>query len=50
MSMEKEVKDQASELARTLLILNNYEWLKSEAAAIGIQIIPIKGIDLLQMI
>lgn len=46
--MESEVMNQASELARTLMVLNNYEWLKSEAAAIGIQIIPIKGIDLLQ--
>ncbi len=46
--MRSEVMNQASELARTLLVLNNYEWLKSEAAAIGIQIIPIKGIDLLQ--
>ena len=40
--------DQASELARTMLILNNYEWIKAEAAAIGIDIIPLKGIDLLQ--
>ena len=46
--MKSEDMDLASELARTLLILNNYEWLKSEAATIGIQIIPIKGIDLLQ--
>jgi len=46
--MNSEDMDSAFELARTLLVLNNYEWLKSEAAKIGIQIIPIKGIDLLQ--
>lgn len=41
-------QQQEFDLARTLLILNNYDWLRQEAAAIGVDIIPIKGIDLLQ--
>lgn len=39
-----------SDFARTILILSNYDWIKTEASAIGIDIIPIKGIDLLQTI
>jgi len=41
-------QQQEFDLARTLLILNNYEWIQQEAAAVGVEIIPIKGIDLLQ--
>lgn len=41
-------KVEAADLARILMILNNYEWIRQEAAAIGIEVIPIKGIDLLQ--
>lgn len=37
-----------ADVARTLILLNNYEWVKKEAADIGVTIIPIKGIDLLQ--
>lgn len=39
---------EAADMARTMLILSNFEWIKKEAAAIGVSIIPIKGIDLLQ--
>jgi hypothetical protein len=45
-----ETDRQADDLARTLLVLNNYDWLKDEAKAVGVEIIPIKGIDLLQTV
>lgn len=45
-----EAERQASDLARTLLVLNNYDWIKAEAKAVGVEIIPIKGIDLLQTV
>ena len=38
------------EQARTLLILNNFDWIKQRALEIGVEIIPLKGIDLLQTI
>lgn len=44
---DKEI-ERISELARTLLVLNNYKWIKSISEEIGIKIIPLKGIDLLQ--
>ena len=37
-------------IARTLLVLDNFEWIKQQAATIGVHIIPLKGIDLLQSI
>ena len=39
-----------ADLARSLLILDNYEWIKQQAEAIGVNIIPLKGIDLLQTV
>lgn len=45
-----ETERQASDLARTLLVLSNYDWLKAEAEAVGVEIIPVKGIDLLQTV
>jgi len=39
-----------ADLARTLLVLDNYEWIKQQAADIGVSVIPLKGIDLLQTI
>ncbi len=46
--MKNEDEMMQSELARTLLVLNNYDWLKTIASKIGVEIIPLKGIDLLQ--
>lgn len=37
-------------IAKSLLVLNNYQWLKNKAEDLGINIIPIKGIDLLKTI
>ena len=39
---------EAADMARTLTILSNYQWIQQEAREAGIDIIPIKGIDLLQ--
>lgn len=36
------------DLARTLLILANYNWIENQAEAVGVSIVPLKGIDLLQ--
>lgn len=35
-------------IAKSMLILSNYAWLKEEADKLGIEIIPLKGIDLLR--
>lgn len=48
--IEDDIDAQMSAVARTLLILNNYEWLRNEADSIGVKIIPLKGIELLQTI
>lgn len=40
--------DEIDELARTLLILANYNWIEKQAEAIRVSIVPLKGIDLLQ--
>ena len=37
-------------VARALLVLDNFEWIKQQAAAVGVNIIPLKGIDLLQTV
>ena len=47
MEKDKEFLKEA-ELARTLLVIKNFEWLKTEASAVGAEIIPLKGVDLLQ--
>lgn len=47
---EQMASGQMAGVARTLLVLKNYEWLEAEAKAIGVSIIPIKGIDLLQTV
>ena len=39
---------EAVDLARTLMVLSNYEWVRQKANDIDIEVIPIKGIDLLQ--
>ena len=39
-----------ADLARTLLILSNYEWIQQQAEAVGVSIVPLKGIDLLQTV
>ena len=43
-------QQQAPDIARALLVLDNYEWLLSEAGAAGIEIIPLKGIDMLRTV
>lgn len=45
--IETKVLEQTNHLARTLLILSNYDWIRQQATAIGVDIIPLKGIDLL---
>lgn len=34
-------------MARAMMVLDNYEWLRQQAAAVHASIIPLKGIDLL---
>lgn len=46
--MKRKANNKEYDIARTLMILRNYEWLKVEANAVGVRIIPLKGIDLLQ--
>ena len=43
-------KDQqeVNDLARTLLILANFDWIQKQAEVVGVSIVPLKGIDLLQ--
>ena len=51
--MKKErivTKDQqkVNDLARTLLILANFDWIQKQAEVVGVSIVSLKGIDLLQ--
>lgn len=48
--IDNDIDVQMSALARTLLILNNYDWLCRQAQAAGVRIVPIKGMDLLQTV
>ena len=39
-----------AEMVRALLVQDNYEWIARRAQALGIEAVPIKGIDLLQTV
>lgn len=48
--VENDSAGRCGNLARTLLVLDNFEWIKHEAESIGVTVIPIKGIDVLTSI
>lgn len=39
-----------ADMVRALLVHDNYEWIARRAEALGIEVVPIKGIDLLQTV
>ncbi len=50
MTNENQPTSCEANIARTLLVLDNFEWIKHQAAAVGVHVIPLKGIDLLQTV
>lgn len=48
--VENDSTGRSGNLARTLLVLDNFEWIKRQAESVGVTVIPIKGIDVLTSI
>ncbi len=48
--VENDSTGRSGNLARTLLVLDNFEWIKRQAESIGVTVISIKGIDVLTSI